>query len=181
MSSRITPARFRSIIASGMVVLLILCLSACARTPTPPPLPQLTQLQIRAMQTREYASVGETLVLKATIAALLDAGFIINTADHSIGLITAAKEVYDVDEATKKVAEFNWGSGSGTYQTTIRFEASGVIRSYAGGVQVRISIVQKSVSNSGGNIWSQPLYDPAVYQTIFSKVDKAVFLERENL
>lgn len=176
MSFLTIQARFKFATLFGLLLLV-----GCASTPKPPVLPQMTQLQIRTMQTREYSGADEKRVLKSLMSALLDEGFIINAADQSLGLITATKELYAVDEATKSLAEFNRGSGSGTYQTTIRSEASGLVRPFGDVVQVRISIVQKSVSNAGGNIWSQPLYDPVVYQTIFSKVDKAVFLEKENL
>lgn len=177
MSSHTIQAVSRLIISLGVLMLIV----GCAKTPKPPAQLQLSQLQIREMQTREYIDVSVKDVMKSVIAALMDEGFIINATDNSLGLITAAKEVYAVDEATKNIAEFNYGSGSGTYQTTLRSEASSVVNQYGDLVRVRITIVQKSVSNAGGNIWSQPLLDSKIYQSIFSKVDKSVFLEKEKI
>ncbi|KAF1074692.1 hypothetical protein [Halodesulfovibrio sp. MK-HDV] len=176
--------KFRITQASSKLLLVSLCLmflAGCAHSPTPPPAPDLTQLQIRQMQTREYSGVTELQVVKAVIGALMDEGFSISSTDKELGVITAAKEVYELDSSTKFAAEFNLGAGAGTYQTTLRSEASSFIKTYGKNVQVRISIVQKAVSNAGGNIWSQPVYNATVYQSIFSKVGKAVFLEKENM
>ncbi len=163
------------------VLIAISILSACAKTPKPPEQAQFTQLQIREMQTREYDSVSQKDVMKSVISALMDEGFIINATDNELGLITAAKETYALDESTKSIAEFNYGAGSGTYQTTLRSEASSIVNKHGDVIRVRITIVQKAVSNAGGNIWSQPLLDAQVYQGIFSKVDKSVFLEKEKI
>lgn len=175
---------FRIILAGSRFALIALALAAlggCAKTPTPPPLPQLTQLPVREMQIREYSGTSEPQVMKAVIAAFMDQGFMITSTDQALGLISAAKEVHSVDQATKGFAEFNLGPGAGTYQTTLRSEASSVVVMHGKAVRVRISIVQKSVSNAGGNIWSQPLYDSQGYQAIFTKVDKSIFWEKEKL
>lgn len=162
-------------------VLSALVLVGCASTPKPPPLPEMSQLQVREMQTRLYPDVTEGATLKALMAALLDEGYIIGTVQPELGVVTAAKELYEVDEKTKSIAEFNYGSGSGTYQTTKRFEASALVDKHGDSVRVRINIIAKAVSNAGGNIWSQPVYDAETYQRLFSKINKAVFLEKEDL
>ena len=165
----------------GCVMALVVFLSGCAITPTPPPQPAVAPLQLRAMQTRTYEKVNTSVAMKAVIAALQDEGYVLANADSELGFIYGAKENYNVDKDTKAMAEFNMGSGSGTYQTTIRLEASATVRKHKDGVKVRINIVEKSVSNSGGNIWSQPVHRAQIYQDIFSKVDKAVFLEKQNM
>lgn len=176
--------RFRITQASSKLLFVafsLMFIAGCAHSPTPPPAPELTQLQIRQMQTREYSDVTEVQVIKAVISALMDEGYGISSTDKELGIITAAKEVYDLDSNTKFIAEFNLGAGAGTYQTTLRSEASSLIKTYGNNIQVRISIIQKGVSNAGGNIWSQPVYNANVYQSIFSKVSKAVFLEKEKI
>ncbi len=177
MKSRSIPASSKLF----FIALLCLTLSGCMGSGGPPPMPDMTQLQVRQMQTREYSDVSKMEVIKAVLSALMDEGYAIRSTDKDLGVVTAAKEVYDLDSSTKFAAEFNQGAGSGTYQTTMRSEASTMIRERGKNIQVRISIVQKSVSNTGGNIWSQPVYDSKIYQTIFSKVGKAVFLEKEKI
>jgi len=158
-----------------------LLLSGCVTTQGPPPAPEMSQVQVRQLQIREYDDVGETSVIKAVIAALQDEGFIISAANSELGLVTAAMEVRDEDKDTKGWAEFWYGPGMGTYQTTKRFETSATIQKHKTSVRVRINIVAKALTNAGGIVWTQPVYEAKVYQDIFSKVDKAVFLAKENI
>ena len=158
-----------------------LLLSGCATTQGPPPAPKMSQVQVRQLQTREYDVQNETPVIKAVIAALQDEGFIISAANPELGLITAAMEVRDEDKGTKGWAEFWYGPGMGTYQTTKRFEASATVQKHKNTVRVRINIVAKALTNAGGIVWSQPVYDAKVYQDIFAKVDKSVFLAKEDI
>jgi hypothetical protein len=162
-------------------IIIISSFTGCAPTPTPPPQAKVTSLQLRAMQTRTYDKVKVQIVMKSVMSALQDEGYILANADSTLGFIYGAKEKYEVDENTKAVAEFNMGSGSGTYQTTLRLEASATVRKYKDGVKVRINIIEKAISNTGGNIWSQPIHRAAIYQDIFLKVDKSLFLEKQNM
>lgn len=162
---------------------LIVFLFGCATSSAPPPGPEMTQLEVRQLQTREYETIEEKMVIKAVIAALQDEGFIISAANNELGLITAAMEVGDVDKGTKGWSEFWYGPGMGTYQTTKRFEASATVQKgeSASKMRVRINIVAKALTNAGGIVWSQPVTDSKVYQNIFSKVDKSVFLAKGKL
>lgn len=181
MNSLIMQPAFKRVITSLLIGAIGILVSSCAETPQPPPIPDMSQLQIREMQTREYQDTDVKQVLKALLAALLDEGYIVNEVQPELGIVSAARELYDVDKATKNIAEMNFGSGAGTYQTTKRFECSALVSEYGDLIRVRINIVAKAVSNSGGNIWSQPVYDLNTYQNLFSKMSKALFLEKEKI
>jgi len=180
MKSLITQAVFRNNIIKLVIFIAIFVIWGCASTPTPPPNPELTQLEVRQLQTREYKSTP-AIVMKAVIAALQDEGFIISSSNPELGLVTAAMEQIAEDTATKSHQAFWYGKGMGTYQTTKRWEASATIGKHSEGVRVRINIVAKALTNTGGIAWSQPVYAADIYQTIFSKVDKAIFLEKEKI
>lgn len=165
----------------SIAFLISFILVGCVSTPTPPPVPEMTQLQIRQLQTREYSSTEYITVMKAVISAFQDEGFIITNANSELGLITSGMEIFEEDKATKQWIEFWYGSGMGTYQTTKRFEASATVRQHGDVIRVRINVVAKAISNTGGIIWSQPVYDSKVYQGLFSKIDKAVYLEKEKI
>ena len=143
--------------------------------------PQLGQMQIRQLQTREFADAKVTAVMKALIAALQDEGFILQQADANLGVITAAQEKEEVDTNAKFWAEFNNGSGMGNYQTVLRYEASATVHEHGDVVRVRINIVEKSISNRGGTLTTHPVYNSRMYQNLFSKVDKSVFYEKEKI
>lgn len=143
--------------------------------------PQLGQMQIRQLQTREFSDANVTGVMKALIAALQDEGFILQHADATLGVITAAQEKEAVDTNAKFWAEFNNGSGNGNYQTLLRYEASATVHKHGDVVRVRINIVEKSISNRGGTLTTHPVYSSRTYQNLFTKIDKSVFYEKENV
>lgn len=180
MISHTIPASSKSTLFA-VILIAALGTTGCSTTPAPPPVLEMTQLQVRQLQTREYDAVDEKPVVKAVIAALQDEGFIISTVNLDIGLVTSAMEVRDEDKGTKGWSEFWYGPGMGTYQTTKRFEASATVQKQATTVRVRINIVAKALTNAGGIVWSQPVYEKDVYQKIFSKVDKSVFLGKESM
>lgn len=158
-------------------------LSSCMpETPKPPPLPNMSQLEIRQMQTRQYPSLDQTRALKAVIAALQDQGFTITMVDNKLGLVTASMDITKVDKATKEwSAWFSYAPTSAIYQTALHFLANATVRNDDKLTVIRISIVEQSKTNTGGVLWSQPLYDQKIYQEIFSKIEKSLFLEKANI
>ncbi|MBF0284320.1 MAG: hypothetical protein HQL51_07660 [Magnetococcales bacterium] len=142
----------------------------------------MSQLEARSLQSREYEGQSVEAALKALIAALQDEGYVISAANSSLGLVTAAVEFPDVDSTTKSMVEFWKGAGMGTYQTVRRVEVSGTVNALSkSSVRIRINIVAKALNNAGGSVWSAPVQEPKPYQDLFSKVDKALFLEREKM
>ncbi len=133
------------------------------------------------MQTREYGQTDVLSAMKAVIAAFQDQGYVISTAEIELGLVTAALEFFEEDTDTKSFNEFMYGPGQGTYQTTKRLVASATVSKREGSVRVRINIIAKAITNTGGIIWSQPVYDVEKYQSIFAIMDKALFLQKEGI
>jgi len=174
---------FRTILASSRhilpVIAFVAALGIVACSSGPPPAAEMTQLEVRQLQSREYGDTDERTVIKAVIAALQDEGFIISTANPELGLVTAAMELRDEDKLSKAWSKLAYGMGS--YQTTRRFEASSTVQKLEKTVRVRINIIVKALANTGGILWSQPLYGEDIYQNIFSKVNKSVFLAKEKL
>lgn len=170
------PSKFK------LILIFIVCLTlfACASAPLSPP-SNLSQLQIRQLQSREYSHTKLQSVIRSVISALQDEGFIIASANENLGLVTAAMEKYEEDSRTKNYVNFMYGPGIGTYQTTKHFEASVSVAEHNKVTRVRINIVVKAINNAGGIIWSQPVYDQATYQNIFSKIDKSLYLYKQNL
>jgi hypothetical protein len=61
----------------------------------------MSELQIRQIQTREYENVKFEDAMKAVIASLQDQEFIITNASEKLGLVTAYKDIEEVDAWTK--------------------------------------------------------------------------------
>ncbi len=152
----------------------------CANNYQPPPPKQMTQLEWRQMETRYYDVDIKLNVMKAVIAALQDEGFIINTANTDLGLITASKEITEIDKDHKAFQEFWYGKASG-YQRARKIDATVTVSEQPNRIKVRINLTAKGIADTGGTLWSQPVDDEKIYQKIFSKIDKSVFLNKEHL
>jgi P2-related tail formation protein len=50
-----------------------------------------TQLQVREIQTREYATLNKKMTMRSVISTLQDLGFVIDTADAELGTVTATR------------------------------------------------------------------------------------------
>jgi hypothetical protein len=151
-------------------------------TPKPPTLPNMSQLEIRQLQTREYPKSDATSALKAVISALQDQGFVISMIDNKMGLVTASMDITKVDKATKTwSALFSSAPTSAIYQTNLHFLANATVRDDGNLTVIRISIVEQSRTNTGGVLWSQPVYDQKIYQKIFQEINKSLFLEKANV
>ena len=130
------------------VVGLVLIEGCAAPQPSPDLLaPTEAQMKIRSLQTRSFDLKDRQLAMRGVIAALQDLGFIIERANESLGLVTAARfaepNFYDVVGVT----------------VTVRSEAEG-----------RMMIRANAIYNN------KPIEDPKVYQNFFATLERALFV-----
>jgi len=129
-----------------------------------------TSLELQSMQTKEFESTY-TVVFASILSVFQDMGYIIKSADKETGFITSG---------SPKSQEFVLFVGNSMKQTT----ATGFIEPIAKNrVKVRLNFVrEKETSNGygmkGGTI--MPIEDPKFYQSVFEKVEKAIFV-RNNI
>ena len=140
---------------------------------------QMSQLETRQLQTKTFSANNEEIVHKAVVSALQDEGFIILQYNKTIGLVTANIESNQVDEATKRWRTGNLQNG---WQTIRKLKASCTVSlNKKDEYKVRINLVEQGIADTGGVLWSQTVSDPNIYQNLFSKIDKSIFLQKENL
>lgn len=124
---------------------------ACAAPQPPPELltPTDEQMKLRSFQSRSFDVTDREQALRAVIAALQDLGFIIERANGSLGVVTAARfaepRYYDVLGVT----------------VTVRPQAGG-----------KMLIRANAIYNN------EPIVDPKVYQNFFATVERSLFIER---
>ena len=130
---------------------LALGAAACA-SPAPEPellSPSEEQTKLRAAQSRTFEVADRTQAVRAVIAALQDLGFIIERANESLGLVTAARfaepRYYDVMGIT----------------VTVRPQGGG-----------RMLIRANAIYNN------EPVTDPKVYQNFFATLERSLFIGR---
>lgn len=169
-----TPASFRA----RVIVLSALLLTGCVPIQ---PTHQPTQLEIRQLQTRTYDNDKGRFkrVMKALINVLQDDGFIIRNADKELGFITASKEI---DLGGDWDFVFNgFGDGNTRYRKNAIMEASINISEFGREIKVRAIFQRKVMDNLGGVMSVRQIKDGSYYQDFFAKVDKGIFLERQDL
>jgi len=133
------------------IMALAFAVMACA---TPEPAPDLLaptdeQMKLRNLQTRTFDVSDRNQAMRAVIAALQDLGFIIERANESLGLVTAARfaepRYFDVVGVT----------------VTVRPEPEG-----------RMLIRANAIYNN------EPVTDPKVYQNFFATLERSLFIGR---
>lgn len=109
-----------------------------------------SQMKIRSIQTRTFDVKDRQLAMRGVIASLQDLGFIIERANESLGLVTAARfaepNFYDVVGVT----------------VTVRRESAG-----------RMTIRANAIYNN------RPIEDPKVYQNFFASLERSLFIVKE--
>jgi hypothetical protein len=112
--------------------------------------PTEAQMKMRSFQTRTFDVRDRQLAMRGVIAALQDLGFIIERANESLGLVTAARfaepSYYDVVGIT----------------VTVRQEAEG-----------RMMIRANAIHNN------KPIEEPKVYQNFFATLERSLFVTKE--
>ncbi|UCE98898.1 MAG: hypothetical protein JSV82_06845 [Planctomycetota bacterium] len=139
-----------------------------------------SQLEIRQMQTREVDTSDTTMVLKAMLNVLQDDGFIVKQADSDLGFFTATKELDTEDTLAKAWGLFWWGPVAQWIENSV-IDCTANVTKFGEKTRVRANFQMKQMNNKGGVERVQTIDDPKFYQEFFSKVDKGIFIEKEQI
>ncbi len=194
MNSNQTRTSPRNLFQSLAVSISVLCLAACESIPGNAFRIPESSLSIRQMQTREYTELDDGTILSASVAVLQDMGYAIDEIEAELGLLSASKRA----DATNKLEAF----GTLTVDAMqcvftlmlactrkhykkiddvqdIRLTLIAGPQQLSGDVPVRITI-QRIIWDKAGRLSEQEtITDPRVYDSMFAKLAKAVFLEKE--
>lgn len=162
-----------------------------------------TQLQIREFQTRSYDTKDSDAVLKVALNVLQDEGFIVQSADSKLGYLTGSKDVDSGDKSPifGRAIQRNpvfivaktyldiyflpftiWGKMQDKPNIkTESIEATINVTSFGNKTRVRANFQRRAVDASGQIRAVGQIKDGSFYQAFFSKVDKGIFISRENL
>lgn len=165
-----------------LILLLVVFtgLSTSCATYNPNAETEKSQLQIREYQTRTFEVDDELMVLKAVANVLQDEGYIITNAETDLGLITAQKEANIEDGGEKFFAILFFGANA-RYKKNSIVESTANVSQFGEKVKVRMNFLLKAYDNRGDLINLGQVESEEFYQDFFSKVDKGIFLQKENL
>ena len=111
---------------------------------------------------------------------LQDDGFIIKNAVVDLGLITAAKEL-DIENKGKAFFASLFRGSKARWKKNSIIEVSTNVSPHGRNMKVRSNFQVKVFDNKGGVVTVEHVDDPAYYQEFFMKIDKGLYLQKENL
>jgi hypothetical protein len=132
--------------------------------------PQLTPMQIQAMQQKEFEAPKSPL-FSSVMDVFQDLGYTIASADLDSGFITAESATVNKTSLFEALA---YASSSGNTRATAFIE-----QMPSGRTRVRLNFVtSKTMSMQYGQANKQetPVLDPLVYQRAYEKIDEALFV-----
>lgn len=143
----------------------------------------MTQLEKRQFQTRTYNSNDKALVMKAMLNVLQDEGFIVYNANPLLGFIYGVKDFDTSDKNIDISKEFGVSKSrlnlNGVKVATIETTAN--VTEYGKNMRVRVNFKRKLLNVYGNAQFIDDIIDENYYQDFFSKVDKAIFLQKQKI
>ena len=127
---------------------------------------------LQELQTREVESNFKTSYA-SVLSVLQDAGYIVESADGNAGLITAKSPT---TSGTKY--SLMWGFGKERKSTRVTAFIEPIGTQYS---KIRLNFLEVEVDSNIYGMNSQkdtPIEDPAVYNSIFDKIEEAIFLRQ---
>ena len=157
--------------------------------------PSQASVAARNMQARVFSSVEETEVMSVAAAVLQDMGYSIDAVELPLGVISASKRA----DATNRIAAFgsltldsmkcvltfllgcsgeHYGEIDDIQDIRLTFVS---LPKGNGDVAVRITI-QRAVYDKRGRLTEQStVLDADVYESLFARLSKAMFLEQQGI
>ncbi len=173
----------------GRTALLWVCLSllpACAGLPKDAFKLTPTSLQDRQLQSRQFQTVDNKLLLSAGAAVLQDMGYSIDESNTSLGVLTASKQA-DAKSGGQIAGAVLLALLTGTVTPTDKEQKIRiclVIQPSLGDDKSSVSriTIQRVVWNTQGQISRvESINAPELYQAFYDKLSKATFLQANQL
>lgn len=155
-----------------------LVFSACGTTAKAEP--EKTQLEIRELQTREFETNNFKLVMKSVLNVLQDENFIVKNVAMDLGFLTAVKEK-EINDSNSQLWAKLQRSDTARWPKHNMTEATVNVSEFGKNIRVRVNFQTKIMDNTGAIITIFQITDPEIYQDFFSKIDKGVFIQKQNI
>lgn len=145
------------------------------------PKQEMTQLQMREIQTRTFAAKDSKTVLKEMMNVMQDDNFIVKNASFELGLLTGEKDI-DVSSGWEKTLKLLvWGSKQASWKNNCVIEISANVSQFGDDTKVRVNFQAKTLDQKGRIIKTAQVHDQQYYQEFFNKVHGGLFIQQEQL
>ncbi len=170
-------------------IFLIFCISlffvACSSKPIVERSTK-SQLELREMQSKKISNTDINFLSRGILQVLQDDEFTILNSDSNLGYFNAKKKL-DGGKESYKFAWYDIYYPIAIYKASTlsmlvkEINATITIRIYEDHSVIRASFNSDLINEDGKLQSSKTIEEPRFYQEFFAKVDKALFLERNNL
>lgn len=141
---------------------------------------QKTQLEIRELQTRMYDTQNFKLVMKSVLNVLQDENFIVKNVALDLGFLTATKEIDVEDPNAAFWAKFQ-RTDTARWRKNEVIDATVNVTEFGNQMRVRANFQSKVMDNKGAVVSVNQMVEDEFYQDFFSKVDKGIFIQQQNI
>ena len=118
--------------------------------------------------------------MKAMLNVLQDEDFIVDNANTTLGFISGTKEFNPRDKSINVQREL--GTTRGLFFASVAVvEATANVSEFGKQVRVRINFKRKLLNEYGNANRIEEVTDPEYYQNFFSRVDKAMFIQKQKI
>ncbi len=142
--------------------------------------PEMTQMQIREIQTKVCETKEVKAVLKEMINVLQDDGFIVKNVSSDLGLLSAEQDI-SLERSSDIFFHMFLEGDRARWKKHSLIEVSANVSEFGEKTRVRANFQVKTFDNFGQLVEVYPVVDGKYYQKFFSKIDKGLFLQKEKL
>jgi hypothetical protein len=120
------------------------------------------------------------MVMKAVLNVLQDDGYIVKNAVPDLGLLTAEKHV-DIENKASSFWAKIWQGKNARWKKSSIIECTANISEFGEQTRVRVNFQVRVLDNLGNYLEIHQVDEQEFYQTFFSKVDKGIFIQKEQI
>jgi hypothetical protein len=182
----------KNLAKQGISLAFILFLSACVdpnqhalKIGAPPNIEGKTIASMRAVQSRNFASLNGDSLVQASAATLQDLGFTIGEVSKEFGVLVASKErdAKEAGQITVQVvlvllAAMGGNTHNATYDETQKINVTVLVNQTDNKSSRVRAFFDRHITNNHGQLWkAEIITDEKIYQQFFEKLSQSAFLE----
>lgn len=170
-----------------MILICVGCvcfLASCAKVPSDLMKPPVETLKIRSHQSRTFDVSSDKQLLQASMSVLQDMGFTIKESSAEYGVLTAVKEASAVSAGQVAGAiaiAFLCGAPTPIDKTQSITATMVIFDKSEGNKAIARTTFQRVIVRTDNTQYTEIVTDQNVYKDFYEKLDKALFLEVNNL
>lgn len=169
-----------------LIITIIILFAGCTQKQPKILQPTVSQVELRAMQSKEIEGVDFKKATKMVLQLLQDDNFEIKNADADLGYLKANKKLdggkekyeFSIWDIYYPIAIYKYAT-LGTYTKEIISTIS--VRQLNNKIVIRSSFIIEILDDDNKLVSRSTIEDKKFYQSFYSKLDKALFLEKNNL